>query len=223
MRHAKSPAFGAPVHKAMRSLIPLASMACIALAAPAAALADAAPAAAVAPVTALNQGLTSLEQNASQSFQARYDAMAPIIDRAFNLPQVLKTIVGLRWSALPPAQQQSLLAAFRAFTICNYVANFNTNAGDTFRVLPESRAVGADQVVETEIVPKSGDPTRIDYVMRQDGGTWHAVDVLQDGTISQAAVQRSDFRSLLASGNADALIDSLHKKITTLSGGAIKP
>jgi phospholipid transport system substrate-binding protein len=178
-----------------------------------------------APIAALNQGLETLEKDAAKPFKARYDAMAPIVDQAFNLPQILKTIVGLRWSSIPAAQQQKLLDVFRQFTICNYVANFNSDSGDTFRLLPATRAVGADQVVETEIVPKSGDPTRIDYVMR--AGTppnaWQAVDVLEEGTISQAAVQRSDFRSLLATGNADALIASLQKKVDTLSGGAIKP
>ena len=185
--------------------------------------AGAAPAVA-APIAALNQGLTALEKNAAQPFKARYDAIAPIVDQAFNLPQILKTIVGLRWSSIPAAQQQTLLEVFRQFTICNYVANFNSDSGDQFRILPVTRAVGADQVVETEIVPKSGDPTRIDYVMRAGAsGKFQGVDVLEDGTISQAAVQRSDFRSLLQGGNADALIASLKKKVDTLSGGAIKP
>lgn len=183
-----------------------------------------APSGAASPVAALNQGLTTLEKNASQSFKARYDAIAPVVDQTFDLPQILKTIVGLRWSSIPAAQQQKLLDVFRQFTICNYVANFNSDSGDQFRILPATRAVGADQVVETEIVPKSGDPTRIDYVMRANAaGKFQAVDVLEQGTISQAAVQRSDFRSLLSSGNADALIASLQKKVGTLSGGAITP
>jgi phospholipid transport system substrate-binding protein len=83
--------------------------------------------------------------------------------------------------------------------------------------------VGADKVVETEIVPKAGDPTRIDYVMHQGPAGWRATDVLEQGTISQAAVQRSDFRSLLAGGDAGKLIDSLKAKVATLSGGSIRP
>ena len=183
-----------------------------------------APSGATAPIAALNAGLETLEKNAAKPFPARYDDLAPLIDRAFNLPQILKTIVGLRWSGIPAAQQQTLLGVFRAYTICNYVGNFNTDSGDHFAILPASRAVGADQVVETQIVPKSGDPVRIDYVMRPGaGGSWQAIDVLQEGTISQAAVQRSDFRSLLADGHGDALIASLRQKIATLSGGTIKP
>ena len=180
-----------------------------------------------APIAALNQGLANLEKNSAQPFAARYAAMAPIVDRAFDLPAILKTIVGLRWSGIPAAQQQTLLGVFRAFTICNYVSNFDSNSGDTFRILPETRAVGTGRVIETEIVPKSGDAVRMDYVMHPSstGGSanWQATDVLETGTISQAAVQRSDFRSLLTSNDAQALIASLQKKVATLSGGAIKP
>jgi phospholipid transport system substrate-binding protein len=188
--------------------------------APSFAFAQAAP---DGPIVALNAGLQALERNSAQPFATRYAALAPVIDQAFDLPQILKTIVGLRWAGIPAPQQQALLSVFRAFTICNYVANFNSDSGDGFRILPEMRSVGADKVVETEIVPKAGDPTRIDYVMHQGPAGWRATDVLEQGTISQAAVQRSDFRSLLAGGDAGKLIDSLKAKVATLSGGSIKP
>ena len=175
-----------------------------------------------APIEALNAGLAATEKNGSTPFQQRYDALAPVVDKAFNLQQILKTIVGLKWSSIPADQQGKLLAVFRAFTVSSYVSNFS--GGDaTFRILPETRTVGSDKIVETEIVPKDGDPTRIDYVMRQSGADWQVVDVLEQGTISQTAVQRSDFRSLLQDGGAPKLIESLTQKVDTLSGGAIKP
>jgi phospholipid transport system substrate-binding protein len=175
-----------------------------------------------APIAALDQALLTAMKNGSAAFPSRYQALAPAVDEAFNLQQILKTIVGLRWSSIPPDQQAKLLSVFRAYTIANYAANFNSDSGDQIRILPETRSVGADRVVETEIVPKSGDPTRIDYVMRQFPAGWQAIDVLEEGTISQAAVQRSDFRSLLADG-AGQLIDKLQGKVDTLSGGTIKP
>jgi phospholipid transport system substrate-binding protein len=175
-----------------------------------------------APVAALDQGLMTAEKTSSQAFPARYAALAPLVDRVFNLPQILQTIVGLKWASVSPADQQRLLAVFRAYTICNYVANFNSDSGDQIRVLPETRSVGADRVVETEIVPVKGDAVRIDYVMRQGSAGWQAVDVLEEKSISQVAVQRSDFRALMAQG-AGALIASLTAKVDTLSGSTIKP
>ena len=44
------------------------------------------------------------------------------------------------------------------------------------------------------------------------------MDVLMDGSISRVAVQRSDFRSLLSSGGAPALVAGLQHKVANLSG-----
>jgi phospholipid transport system substrate-binding protein len=51
--------------------------------------------------------------------------------------------------------------------------------------------------------------------MRPAGGGWKATDVLLDGTISQVAVLRSDFTSLLLRG-PNALVESLKQKTTDL-------
>jgi phospholipid transport system substrate-binding protein len=174
-----------------------------------------------APIEALDAGLAQAEKTGNEPFQKRFDTLAPVVDTTFNLPQILQTIVGLRWSQIPADQQAKLLAAFRAFTIATYVSNFNGGSA-AFRILPELRAVGSDKVVETEIVQPQGDPVRIDYVMRQGGNGWQAVDVLQQGTISQAAVQRSDFRSLLTDGGAPKLIASLQAKVDAMSAGGGK-
>jgi phospholipid transport system substrate-binding protein len=174
-----------------------------------------------APIEALDAGLAQAEKTGSEPFQKRFDALAPVVDKAFNLQQILKTIVGLRWSQIPADQQAKLLAVFRAFTVGSYVSNFNGGTA-TFRVLPETRAVGDDKVVETEIVPPDGEPARMDYVMRQGPAGWQAVDVLQQGTISQAAVQRSDFRALLSDGGAPKLIESLQQKVDAMSAASTK-
>jgi phospholipid transport system substrate-binding protein len=177
---------------------------------------------ATAPIATLDQALMTAMKTGSQPFPARFQALGPAVDGAFNLQQILQTSVGLRWASIPADKQKTLLSVFRAYTIANYTANFDTDSGDQLRILPETRTVGSDKVVETEIVPKSGDPTRMDYVMRQSADGWRAVDVLETGTISQVAVQRSDFRSLLE-GGADKLIDSLKAKVAKLSGGTLHP
>jgi phospholipid transport system substrate-binding protein len=68
-------------------------------------------------------------------------------------------------------------------------------------------------------VPTSGDPTRLDYVMRQTARGWRAIDILLDGSISRVAVQRSDFRGLLKGGDPTPLIAMLRKKVTELADG----
>lgn len=176
---------------------------------------------AAAPIQALVQALLAvMRAGKSAPFTQRYATMGAAVDGAFDLPGIMQTSVGPRWAGLPPDQQAALLTVFRKFTVASYVANFDSYNGEQIELLPESRAVGSDQVVATRIVPRQGDPTRIDYVMRAGPSGWRAEDVLLNGSISQVAVNRSDWRSSLASG-AGPLIANLQRKVTDLSAGAL--
>ncbi len=161
-----------------------------------------------------------MRTGASTPFAQRFRALAPAINQAFDLAGILTLSVGARWASMDQAARTRLLQAFRTFTVATYVANFDQYEGERFEILPEQRSVGADKVVATRIVPANGNAVRLDYVMRQQDGIWRIVDVLLDGSISRVAVQRSDFRAVLANGGAAALIDSLQRKTADLSGGA---
>ncbi len=179
---------------------------------------------ATVPVATLDRGLSELLVTpTSVPFAQRYAKMAPIVDQAFGYTAILQAIVGPRWGSRPAAQQQALLTSFRRYTVANYVANFSAGAGTAIKLKPGSQTVGDGQLVSTLIAPATGEATAINYVVKQGAQGWRITDVYLDGTISQVAVQRSDFRSLLSSDNADALIKRLDSKVAELSGGAVKP
>lgn len=193
-----------------------------ALLVPAGAFAAADFAAVTAPIAALDAGLVAvMKAGEATPFARRFAMLEPVVVKVFDLPRIVAITVGFDWPTLSAEEKKSLLDVFRRYTVASYVANFKSYSGEQFRILPNLRPVGTEQVVTTEIVPASGKPNRIDYVMRQTGSTWQAVDVLLDGTISQVAVQRSDFQSFLTSGGAPALVAALHKKVASLSGGAL--
>lgn len=174
------------------------------------------------PLTNLYTGLeAAMRAGRSTPFTQRFTTLAPAVDGAFDLTTILKVSVGLRWDSMPAPQQQALYTTFRRFTIATYVANFDKFDGEKFQVYPGARDSGSDKIVKTQIVPQNGDTIRLDYVMRQTTAGWRAVDVLLDGSISRVAVQRSDFRKLLGNGDPNNLINSLKKKISDLSDGAL--
>ncbi len=186
------------------------------------AAARAADPAAAAPVEELNRALVGImKAGKSAPFTQRYESLAPAVANVFDLPAVLRASIGPRFESLPPDQQAALLDAFRKFTVASYVANFNDYNGEKLEVVPGQRSVGNDLVVQTRIVPASGSPTPIDYVMHRTPDGWKAIDVLLNGSISQNAVKRSDFRSLVTSSSAQRLIDSLRRKVGELSGGTM--
>jgi phospholipid transport system substrate-binding protein len=187
------------------------------------ALADTAPTGATATITQFNDALlAAMKSGGRTGFSHRFQALAPAVEQAFDLPAVLAVSVGPTWANLSPDQQGRLLDAFRRYTVASYVASFDSYNGQTFTVLPDARALGADRlVVQTRLTRVSGDAVELDYVMKQTQSGWKVVDVLAAGSISRVAVQRSDFRHLLSNGGGDALLASLQRKTSDLSGGAL--
>jgi phospholipid transport system substrate-binding protein len=173
------------------------------------------------PVNTLIAGLLAvMKAGHATPFQQRYATLALVIGATFDLPEILRASVGLTWAEFPPAEQAALVEAFRRFTVSSYVNNFDRDDGLRFQVDPLTRAAGADVIVDTKIIPATGDVHVLSYVMRQSGGGgWRVVDVLAEGSISRVAVQRSDFRRLLAQGGPEALAQSLRTKAADLSEG----
>ncbi len=173
------------------------------------------------PIAAFTAGLlAAMKAGRATPFAQRAAALAPAVDGAFDLPAILATTIGPRWNGLPADQRTALLAAFRDYTLASWVANFDSFEGQRIEVAPATRKVGNDEVVQTQIIPASGAPTRLDYLMRNGAAGWKAVDILVDGAISRVAVQRSDFRAMLKDGDASALIANLQAKAASLAGGA---
>jgi phospholipid transport system substrate-binding protein len=176
------------------------------------------------PIEALSAGLVATMKagSANASFTDRYDALDPIVKSALNLQVILQNSTGFYWATLPAAQRQELLHLFEEFTVAKYVSGFNGYGGQKIEVLPAEREVGVAKVVESQIVATDGtEPTRLDYVMTKGPNGWQATDVLLNGTISQVAIQSSDFSSEVSSGDASQLIAALKTKVSQLSGGAL--
>jgi phospholipid transport system substrate-binding protein len=154
-------------------------------------------------------------------FGQRFNMLAPAIDAAFDLETILQFSIGATWAGLPAEQKAALRDAFRRYTIASYVDSFDQFNGQRFVVLPDLRPVdNGEEVVQTHIISRDGDTHVLAYVMRNGSAGWRVVDVLEDGTISRVAVQRSDFRQLLLRGGAPALLESLQSKTANLSDGA---
>lgn len=175
------------------------------------------------PVEQLHAGLIAImKAGKSVSFRQRYDMIAPIVIRTFDLDKILRQAIGPRWASLPIDQQAALGDAFGRFTIASYVANFTNWDGERFEILPGVKVVGSDRMVETRISTASGKVHALDYLMRQVDGGWKVVDVLAEGSISRVAAQRSEMRSVLADGGGAGLLVSLRQKTAALSGGILQ-
>ena len=144
----------------------------------------------------------------------RLARLAPVVEKSFDIPAMTRLAVGPLWANLNPADQQRLIAAFGHYVAATYADQFDTYSGEQLQVTGE-RPHGAEVMVQTRIVKSNGEATRLDYLMRQDQGA-RISDVYLDGSISQLAVHRSEFHSILQREGIDGLVMALNRKVDLL-------
>jgi phospholipid transport system substrate-binding protein len=165
--------------------------------------------------------LATMKDGRTLGQSGRYARLTPVVDRVFDVPSMTRLAVGSTWATLPPAQQQQVTAAFRHYIAATYADRFDSYSGEQLQVTGE-RPYNADVIVETKIVKSNGETTTLNYLMRQNGGSWQIADVYLDGTISQVAVQRSEFNSVLRREGVDGLVVALNRKVDLLGRGVAK-
>jgi phospholipid transport system substrate-binding protein len=150
--------------------------------------------------------LSVMQQAKALGLKGRYEKLNPAIRKAFNLPLMTQLSVGPEWQKLSPEEQKGLIAAFSDFSVSTYAARFDGYSGQHFDVNPNPTPTAGGVIVNTKLVKTSGEPVKLNYLMRNGGAGWQILDVYLDGTISEVAARRSEFSSVLRRDGAEGLI-----------------
>ena len=179
---------------------------------------------AVARIRAFYDALLGVMKDAERlGVRGRYDRLAPVIRATFDLAAMTRIAVGQDWSSIPPDQQAMLVDAFSRMTIATYASRFDGYSGERFEVEPQTETRNTGRIVRTRLVPSSGIPITLDYLMRGSGNEWKVVDVYLVGMISELATRRSEFLAILRSGGPPALIAQLTEQADRSLGAPTTP
>ncbi len=77
-------------------------------------------------------------------------------------------------------------------------------------------------MVNSRIIKASGEPVKVDYMMRRGGEGWLISDIYLDGAISEVATRRSEFAAILKKDGIDGLIAALNRKADLLTATTAK-
>ncbi len=160
-----------------------------------------------------------MKQAGRLGIRGRYARLTPEIVRTFDVPGMTQTAAGPGWASASPSQRESLVGAFAAMMAATYANRFDGFSGESFEVLSTVDRPPSDKVVKTRIVPSRGDTVEVDYLMRNTPEGWKIADVYLDGSISELAIRRGEFGSILRSGGPEALALALRKKSEQLLAG----
>ncbi|HXE02917.1 MAG TPA: ABC transporter substrate-binding protein [Hyphomicrobium sp.] len=171
-------------------------------------------------IDALNAKLLDTMKQAQQlGVQGRFNALAPVLAKTYDIASMSRMAVGQSWETLQPEQQAAVTDAFGRMMFATYAKRFDGFSGESFQIVGIAERAPADKMVHTQIVQSNGKPVAINYLMRKTGPDWKVVDVYLDGTISELASRRAEFTSIMRAGGPDALIASLRKQGDRLLAG----
>ncbi len=163
--------------------------------------------------------LTVMKTADKLGIRGRYQYLAPRVAKAFDMKRMIRIATGSFWKKADPGQQKQLLDAFIRMSASTYASQFNGYSGEAFKTIGTRPGPRGTTLVATQIIPTSGDPVAITYVVRESGGLWKIVDVLLDNSISELAVRRSEYKQMLKSKGMNGLINLLNSKASSLIAG----
>ena len=155
-------------------------------------------------------------------FQGRLAKLKPAVADAFDLNFMAEKSIGKYWKPLSDADRTRWRDLFLEYTAANYAGNFDHFGNQRFEISGEEPSQNDTTVVHTTLIDPGGENTALDYRLHQTPQGMKIIDIYLKGTVSQLALQRSDFTSVLERGGLDALLTTIRGKIDDLAAGRAK-
>jgi phospholipid transport system substrate-binding protein len=161
--------------------------------------------------------LNTMKNGRTLGQSGRFMRLAPVIRSTFDIATMARLSVGSSWAGLSEAQRQQVSESFGRYISAIYADRFDSYDGQKLEVTGEQPGP-AGVMVKSQIIKASGEPVKVDYMMRRNGESWLISDIYLDGAISEVATRRSEFATILKNEGIDGLIAALNRKADMLTG-----
>ena len=155
-------------------------------------------------------------QNAKTlGYAGRYEALEPVLRKAFDFSFMARVAVGRYWRDLADSEKADLVEAFAQLSVATFAGRFKGYSKEFFEIKGEEEQPRGAVLVINHLIKSNGEPVAINYLMRQPKGgqSWRIVDVFLDAKYSELAVKRSEYTAVLARDGLQGLLDIMQSKI----------
>jgi phospholipid transport system substrate-binding protein len=174
-------------------------------------------------VDALHENLISVMKDAKKlGYDGRFEQLEPVISEIFDIPFMAEKSIGRHWKTVDEEDRAHLLTTFERFTVANYAGRFTGYSGQLFETLKEQPSRHGTVLVYSHLVLGNGEIIQLNYRLRPaENDGWKIIDVLLNGTVSELALRRSEYSSLIQREGFAALMSAINKRIDDLAGGKV--
>ncbi len=164
-------------------------------------------------VEKFEQELISVMKNGKAlGFKGRYAKLESAVSNSHDLPKIARIVVGKEWEKLTEPQQQQLVDVFSRLSIASYAHNFKDYSGEAFAFDNEEQTTRGGVVVHSHLTIPDDKPVKFDYMLKEKGDSWRIINIIANG-VSDLALKRSEYTTILQREGFDALIAKINEKI----------
>lgn len=156
--------------------------------------------------------ITVMKQGKELGFKGRYDKLETAITKSHDLNKIARVVVGKEWEKLSNEQQQKLVDVFSRLSIASYAYNFKDFSGESFKFASEEETTRGGAVIHAYLLIPGEKDVKFDYMLKKKGDSWRIINIIADG-VSDLALKRSEYTSILERDGFDALITKINEKI----------
>jgi phospholipid transport system substrate-binding protein len=165
--------------------------------------------------------LSVMKDAAALGYQGRYDKIQPVVERDFDLDFMARFALGPDGKDMSAADQARWREAFERVTVATYAGRFTGWGGEQFRTLGEEPAAQDTVFVKTVLDRPDAEDVQLTYRLRKADGGWKIVDIYNKGTVSELALRRSDYSSVLKRDGFEKLLQTVDAKVDDYASGKI--
>lgn len=175
-------------------------------------------------VRKLNAGLQGVLRAANElDYAARYQRLAPLLMESFDFGFMSRQAIGQEWEKLATQQQQTWTDTFGDLTVATYASRFDRSNGQSFETLDAEPAAHGTVMVRSRVLEPGKEAVDLSYRLRPSEGRWRVIDVFLKGSVSELALRRSEYASVLKREGFEALVSAARRKIDQLAAGQAAP
>lgn len=158
----------------------------------------------------------------------RYQLFNPVMRRVYDFGRMIEVVTGSAWAGADDGERRALTDAFARLSVMIYAERFAGGyAGERFEISGERPGPRDSRYVDTLIHRGTSAPlqpgedaeVKVTYVLTEADGGWRIIDVLLDRSISELALRRSEYATVLRQGGVAKLTEVLNAKADAIRNG----
>ena len=159
-----------------------------------------------------NQLIDTMKTGETLGFKGRYEKLENVVVSSHDLTKIARIVVGKQWKKFSNEQKLKLTDIFSRLSIATYAYNFKSYAGESFRYLSEDETARGGVIVHSVLVLPEDKDVKFDYMLKKKGDNWRIINIIASG-VSDLALKRSEYTSVLKREGFEALIAKIKEKI----------